>query len=119
MGMVLGFFVSLMISMYFLYLSANRLHILNNLPKKLHVLGCRAMRPRGFWRLYIPSLILHVSNGKHPIVVMLTCCPFDLDDIVHLDSRQSPDKPPFIKTQSNLETASSGVCHLVANVPCH
>jgi len=63
-GVILGFVVSLVLSLVFLHLSVANLVIIN--LTDLAILfpgirneGCKAERPQGFWRIYLPSLVLH------------------------------------------------------------
>jgi len=60
--LVVAFFVTIVLSFVFLYLSANDLTIITILPQKglLGLQGCKASRPAGFWRIYVPSLVMHV-----------------------------------------------------------
>jgi len=58
-GIILGFVGSVALSLVFLYLSANNLVILKSEFSGIHIKGCRAERPPNFWRIYLPSLILH------------------------------------------------------------
>ncbi|KAF5384930.1 hypothetical protein D9615_000989 [Tricholomella constricta] len=63
-GVIVGFVVSLVLSLVFLYLSAHTIRVLKfadlvqNLPG-LRNEGCKASRPPNFWRIYVPSLVLH------------------------------------------------------------
>ncbi|KAF9469495.1 hypothetical protein BDZ94DRAFT_1303207 [Collybia nuda] len=67
-GIIGGFFTSIVLSLVFLYLSANHLQIIPpseiarvfNAPvDSFRTEGCRAVRPPMFWRVYLPSLVLH------------------------------------------------------------
>lgn len=63
-SVVFGFFVSLVLSLAFLYLSANDLRIITSesiseIFPGIRNTGCKAARPPGFWRIYLPSLVLH------------------------------------------------------------
>ncbi|GLB43656.1 hypothetical protein LshimejAT787_1401680 [Lyophyllum shimeji] len=63
-GVIVGFVVSLALSLVFLYLSANTVVIITStdilqLFPGLRNEGCKAVRPPDFWRIYLPSLVLH------------------------------------------------------------
>ncbi|KAG6835428.1 hypothetical protein H0H93_001565 [Arthromyces matolae] len=65
-GIIFGFLISVVLSLVFLYLSANndKLHIIpipliGELFPGIRNEGCKAARPPDFWRIYLPSLILH------------------------------------------------------------
>ncbi|KAJ6617442.1 hypothetical protein B0H10DRAFT_2383949 [Mycena sp. CBHHK59/15] len=57
-AMIVVFFISNAISLYFAILSAIDLDVTKNLTE-FHIYGCRASRPQKFWRLYLPSLVIH------------------------------------------------------------
>jgi len=64
LGMILGFIASIAVSLTFLYISASGLVIIK--PEEVNAIfpgirteGCRAVRPPMFWRVYLPSLVLH------------------------------------------------------------
>jgi len=55
-AIIMGFMASILASFYFVVMSARKLSIL----EKIHsVIGCRAARPDNFWRIFLPSLVLH------------------------------------------------------------
>jgi hypothetical protein len=56
--MIASFILTNLVSLYFAILAGIQLDITPNLTK-LHLYGCRATRPARFWRLWLPSLILH------------------------------------------------------------
>jgi len=63
-GIIVGFIISLVLSLVFLYLSANPMKIIQ--PDALarifpgyRNVGCKAIRPHAFWRIWLPSLVLH------------------------------------------------------------
>jgi len=63
-GIISGFVGSVVLSVIFLYLSVKNLKIVtpdtvHNFFPGLHIKGCQAQRPPNFWRIYLPSLILH------------------------------------------------------------
>ncbi|RDB19368.1 hypothetical protein Hypma_013422 [Hypsizygus marmoreus] len=63
-GVILGFVASLVSSLVFLHLSANNLRIITSedvlrLLPYISYVGCHAVRPPHFWRVYLPSLVLH------------------------------------------------------------
>lgn len=64
-SVIFGFAISLILSLVFLYLSANDIRILDLAQAFPEIQslrrGCKAARPEGFWRIYIPSLALHVG----------------------------------------------------------
>ncbi|KAF9055808.1 hypothetical protein BJ165DRAFT_446745 [Panaeolus papilionaceus] len=58
--LVLGFLTSLVMTLYLLYDSVSKVAIL--LPTandRSPIIGCRAERPPAFWKVYLPTLILH------------------------------------------------------------
>jgi len=55
---IASFLASIAISMFFAYDSVKRLTLLEPLPK-FGIFGCRASRPRHFWRIFLPPLVLH------------------------------------------------------------
>ncbi|KAJ7083327.1 hypothetical protein B0H15DRAFT_421420 [Mycena belliarum] len=57
-GMLVAFAVTNIVSLFFAIADGIDLNILENLPQ-FNIRGCRASRPPKFWRLYLPSLILH------------------------------------------------------------
>jgi len=57
-AMIASFALTNIVSLYFAILSAIQLEITPNLTN-LHLHGCRANRPVKFWRLWLPSLVLH------------------------------------------------------------
>ncbi|KAJ6541567.1 hypothetical protein B0H19DRAFT_958392, partial [Mycena capillaripes] len=57
-AMIVGFVLTNLLSLYFAIMSAVHLEITPNLLR-LHLHGCRANRPMKFWRLWMPSLVLH------------------------------------------------------------
>jgi len=69
--LVVAFFVTIVLSFVFLYLSASDLTIITILPQDgLLLQGCKASRPVGFWRIYVPSLVMHVcwlSISRYPL----------------------------------------------------
>ncbi|KAJ7631729.1 hypothetical protein DFH06DRAFT_1438969 [Mycena polygramma] len=58
MAMISAFMITNIISLYFAVVSAIELQVTPNLVN-LHIHGCRASRPMRFWRLWLPSLVLH------------------------------------------------------------
>ncbi|KAF8079242.1 hypothetical protein FPV67DRAFT_1663896 [Lyophyllum atratum] len=63
-GIIIGFIVSVVSSLVFLYHSANNVVIIKasdlaSLFPGIRNEGCKAVRPPNFWRIYIPSLVLH------------------------------------------------------------
>ncbi|KAH0591441.1 hypothetical protein H2248_001518 [Termitomyces sp. 'cryptogamus'] len=60
-SIIIGFLISVLLSLVFFYLSLNRLEILSLalLFPKLRNEGCKAARPPNFWHMYLPSLVLH------------------------------------------------------------
>ncbi|KAJ7839903.1 hypothetical protein B0H13DRAFT_1649950 [Mycena leptocephala] len=56
--MILSFALTNILSLYFAIVAGIQLDVTPNLTK-LHIHGCRANRPTKFWRLWLPSLILH------------------------------------------------------------
>ncbi|KAJ6479287.1 hypothetical protein C8R47DRAFT_1219216 [Mycena vitilis] len=58
MAMISAFMITNIISLYFAVVSAIELQVTPNLVN-LHIHGCRASRPPRFWRLWLPSLVLH------------------------------------------------------------
>ncbi|KAJ7206229.1 hypothetical protein B0H12DRAFT_1034789 [Mycena haematopus] len=58
MGMIVSFALTNLLSLYFAIMAGIQLEITPNLTK-LHLYGCRAERPSKFWRLWLPSLVLH------------------------------------------------------------
>ncbi|KAG5643303.1 hypothetical protein DXG03_001230 [Asterophora parasitica] len=57
--------VSFVLSVVFLFISAKNVRILKyedlvKLFPGLQNVGCKAARPPHFWRIYVPSLVLHV-----------------------------------------------------------
>ncbi|KAF8215607.1 hypothetical protein K438DRAFT_1798951 [Mycena galopus ATCC 62051] len=57
-AMIASFILTNLVSLYFAILAGIQLDITANLTQ-LHLYGCRATRPARFWRLWLPSLILH------------------------------------------------------------
>ncbi|KDR85812.1 hypothetical protein GALMADRAFT_150202 [Galerina marginata CBS 339.88] len=53
-----AFLVSLFTSLLFLSISMHELHVIVGFSESA---GCHASRPSGFWRIYLPSLILHTG----------------------------------------------------------
>jgi len=58
LAMIAGFAVTNILSLYFAIHSGIELDITRTLTE-LHIPGCRANRPTRFWRLFLPSLVLH------------------------------------------------------------
>jgi len=63
-GVILGFVASLVLSLAFLYLATNEIVIIDSDDLSRHFPGfsnegCKAVRPPNFWRIYLPSLVLH------------------------------------------------------------
>ncbi|KAK7063531.1 hypothetical protein R3P38DRAFT_3382404 [Favolaschia claudopus] len=56
--MIVSFFFTNFLSLYYAFMEAIQLKITPNLTT-LHIHGCRATRPDRFWRLWLPSLVLH------------------------------------------------------------
>ena len=60
---VFTFVVTKSIALAFLYTSANQLEFIYVTGSGSEdVVGCRVSRPPGFWRIYVPSLVLHASR---------------------------------------------------------
>ncbi|PPR03802.1 hypothetical protein CVT24_007482 [Panaeolus cyanescens] len=58
--LVLAFLTSLVTTFILLYDSVNRVQILTPLKGDTsRIIGCRTKRPPQFWRIYLPTLILH------------------------------------------------------------
>lgn len=58
-GMILAFMSSFFLSLYFAILAARDLQLLP-IPHNVSVAtGCQAARPKQFWRMFFPSLVLH------------------------------------------------------------
>jgi len=53
-----AFTITNIVSLYFAILAGIELQVTPTLTN-LHIHGCRATRPTRFWRLYLPSLVLH------------------------------------------------------------
>jgi len=66
MGIIAGFVASVVASLLFLYFAANVIVIITatelktNFPTMVTE-GCKADRPPNFWRIYLPSLVLHTA----------------------------------------------------------
>ncbi|KAJ7157381.1 hypothetical protein C8R46DRAFT_1114328 [Mycena filopes] len=58
MAMIASFALTNIISLYFAVRAGIELNVTGNLAQ-FHIAGCRASRPARFWRLYLPSLVLH------------------------------------------------------------
>ncbi|KAJ7508373.1 hypothetical protein B0H11DRAFT_1964590 [Mycena galericulata] len=58
LAMIAAFAATNILSLYFAIHAGIELDITENLTN-LHIRGCRANRPAKFWRLYLPSLVLH------------------------------------------------------------
>ncbi|KAF8971772.1 hypothetical protein BDZ97DRAFT_2054495 [Flammula alnicola] len=58
-GLLFSFIISLSISFIFVYVSADQLTVLP--AEGILVPGCLAHRPSSFWRIYLPSLVLHTG----------------------------------------------------------
>ncbi|KAJ7731228.1 hypothetical protein B0H16DRAFT_1329435 [Mycena metata] len=58
MAMIASFALTNIISLYFAVRAGIQLNVMPNLAH-FHIAGCRASRPPKFWRLYLPSLVLH------------------------------------------------------------
>ncbi|KAJ7045225.1 hypothetical protein C8F04DRAFT_1068137 [Mycena alexandri] len=58
MAMIASFALTNIISLYFAVWAGIQLDVTANLAH-FHIAGCRASRPPKFWRLYLPSLVLH------------------------------------------------------------
>ncbi|KAJ7144790.1 hypothetical protein C8R43DRAFT_1198683 [Mycena crocata] len=57
-AMISAFALTNILSLYFAIHAGIQLNITPNLTA-LHIPGCRATRPSKYWRLYLPSLVLH------------------------------------------------------------
>jgi len=57
-AIIASFLLTNIVSLYFAILDGIQLDVTPNLTA-LHIYGCRASRPAKFWRLWLPSLILH------------------------------------------------------------
>ncbi|TFK42158.1 hypothetical protein BDQ12DRAFT_625122 [Crucibulum laeve] len=81
--LITAFIVSLGTTLAFLYMSTNEIQVIkvNYFP---HLTGCRVSRPPSFWRIYIPSLILH--TGLYALTAYWA-----------LTSRKCRDRHPLIK----------------------
>jgi len=63
-GVIVSFVASFVLSLYFLYMVEKNVEIITpmyllQLFPNLRNEGCKAVRPRSFWRIYIPFLVLH------------------------------------------------------------
>ncbi|KAJ6457252.1 hypothetical protein C8R45DRAFT_844345 [Mycena sanguinolenta] len=58
LAMIAAFAITNLLSLYFAVMAGIQLEITPNLTQ-LHIYGCRADRPPRFWRLWLPSLVLH------------------------------------------------------------
>jgi len=59
-SMIVAFILSFGLSLLFAILTASELELLSRPPLSVTVaVGCQAARPKGFWRMFFPSLILH------------------------------------------------------------
>jgi len=58
LAMIAAFAITNLLSLYFAVMAGIQLEITPNLTQ-LHLYGCRADRPSRFWRLWLPSLVLH------------------------------------------------------------
>ncbi|TRM70187.1 hypothetical protein BD626DRAFT_476571 [Schizophyllum amplum] len=54
--MTLGYLANVVLTLYFTIVSAADLEILRYIPG---IQGCRVSRPAHFWRIYLPSLVVH------------------------------------------------------------
>ncbi|KAF9535598.1 hypothetical protein CPB83DRAFT_888289 [Crepidotus variabilis] len=57
--MVFAFLLTTSVSLAFLYISLNKLEILSIQGAGMDIVGCRATRPKLFWRIYLPDLLMH------------------------------------------------------------
>lgn len=61
-GLIGGFAINVVLSFLFLFLSAYDIQILHIIPDpEVYITGCWASRPDNFWRIYLPSLLLHTA----------------------------------------------------------
>ncbi|KAF7341001.1 hypothetical protein MSAN_02085500 [Mycena sanguinolenta] len=58
LAMIAAFTITNLVSLYFAIMAGIQLEITPNLTR-FHIYGCRADRPPRFWRLWLPSLVLH------------------------------------------------------------